>query len=217
MVNGQYPGPTIEANWGDIIQVTVNNQLQNNGTSFHWHGMRQLHSNDMDGVNGLTECPLAPGDSKTYTFQATEYGTTWYHSHFSLQYGDGVLGPIVINGPSSANYDVDLGPILVTDYYPLSTFGLEHFAETVVPPNATNYLLNGQNSKPDGSAGTRPTWTFQAGKKYLLRFINTSIDNHFKMQLDGHTMTVITTDFVPITPYETTSLNIGIGNLIKYV
>ena len=117
-VNGQVPGPTIECNWGDTISVTVYNDMQSNGTSLHWHGLRQLHSNSQDGTNGVTECALAPGDSKTYTFQATEYGTSWYHSHFSAQYGDGVQGPIVIHGPASANYDVDLGPITIGYYCP---------------------------------------------------------------------------------------------------
>jgi len=65
--------------------------------------MRQLGSNEMDGVNGVTECPLAPGQTKTYRFQATQYGTTWYHSHYSVQYGDGLWGTIIINGPSTAN------------------------------------------------------------------------------------------------------------------
>lgn len=212
VVNGQYPGPAIIADWGDTIQVTVNNELQDNGTSFHWHGLRQLHSNDMDGVNGITECPLAPGASKTYSFQATEYGTSWYHSHFSLQYGDGVVGPIIINGPAAANYDEDLGTIMVSDFYEGKGAVQLEFEELVKgPPNATNYLLNGQNMTPDGSSGTRPEWIFEAGKKYLMRFVNPSIDNHFKLQLDGHTMQVITTDFVPIVPYSTTTLNIGIG------
>lgn len=40
-----------------------------------------------------------------------------YHSHFSSQYGNGVLGPIVINGPASANYDIDLGPLMISDWY----------------------------------------------------------------------------------------------------
>jgi hypothetical protein len=112
-VNGQIPGPTIEANWGDMIQVTVYNDMQNNGTSMHWHGVRQLNTADQDGTNGVSECALAPGDSKTYFFQATEYGTSWYHSHFSAQYGDGVQGPIIIHGPASANYDEDLGTIMI--------------------------------------------------------------------------------------------------------
>jgi hypothetical protein len=42
-INGQYPGPAINANWGDYISITVKNQLPNNGTSIHWHGLRQWH------------------------------------------------------------------------------------------------------------------------------------------------------------------------------
>ena len=68
--------------------------MQDNGTSMHWHGIRQLHTNAMDGTNGLTECPIAPGQSSTYTFQATQFGTSWYHSHHLSQYGDGLLGPM---------------------------------------------------------------------------------------------------------------------------
>lgn len=66
-----------------------------NGTSIHWHGIRQLNSMHMDGVNGVTQCPLAPGDSFTYSFKALQYGTSWYHSHYSVQYADGLVGPLV--------------------------------------------------------------------------------------------------------------------------
>ena len=123
--NGQYPGPTIEADWGDTLSITVKNSLQYNGTSIHWHGLRQLDTNQMDGTNGLTECPIAPGQSKTYTFKATQHGSSWYHSHYSVQYGDGLVGGIVINGPATANYDVDLGPFSMTDWFhtPLFTVG----------------------------------------------------------------------------------------------
>ena len=81
----------------------------------HWHGIRQFQTNDQDGVNSLTECPLPPGQTRTYEWQATTYGTTWYHSHFSAQYGDGVLGPIVINGPSTAGYDYDMGATTISE------------------------------------------------------------------------------------------------------
>jgi hypothetical protein len=54
----------------------VTNHLEVNGTGIHWHGLRQLGSNEMDGVNGLTECPIAPGQTKLYRFKATQYGTT---------------------------------------------------------------------------------------------------------------------------------------------
>lgn len=59
LFNEQYPGPTITANWGDTISVTVINDMQHNGTSVHWHGMRQLNTNGMDGTNGMNPIILA--------------------------------------------------------------------------------------------------------------------------------------------------------------
>ena len=50
---------------------------------------------NMDGVNGLTQCPVAPGDTFNYTWRATQYGSSWYHSHYSVQYADGAAGPMV--------------------------------------------------------------------------------------------------------------------------
>jgi FtsP/CotA-like multicopper oxidase with cupredoxin domain len=77
-VNGQMPGPLIEANWGDTVVVKVNNKLQNNGTSIHFHGIRQLDNSEYDGVPSITQCPIAPGDSLVYKWRATNYGTSWY-------------------------------------------------------------------------------------------------------------------------------------------
>lgn len=77
LINGVYPGPTIFANWGDKVVVNVHNDLTENGTSIHWHGLRQLNSNEMDGTNGLTECPIVPGNSRTYEWIAAQYGTSW--------------------------------------------------------------------------------------------------------------------------------------------
>ena len=85
LINNTYPGPWIEACWGDDIEVTVTNFLPCNGTTVHWHGLRQLDNAENDGVNAVTQCPIAPGDSYTYKFKALQYGTSWYHSHYSLQ------------------------------------------------------------------------------------------------------------------------------------
>ena len=109
------PGPLIECNWGDEVVIDVTNELPDNGTAIHWHGIRQLGTNPNDGVPGVTECALAPGQTRTYKFQATQYGSSWYHSHYLTQYGDGVRGPIIIHGPATANYDVDMGTVMVDD------------------------------------------------------------------------------------------------------
>lgn len=221
LFNGQYPGPTIEANWGDTISVTVNNKLKNNGTSIHWHGIRQLNTVSQDGVNGVTECPLAPGDTKTYTFQATQFGTSWYHSHYSVQYGDGLVGAIKINGPASANYDVDLGPFPVTDWYYDTAFQIERIANANAqqgagPPPADNVLVNGTGKNAAG-AGSYQTTTVTKGKKYLLRLINTAVDSQIRVSLDNHNLTIITGDFVPVQPISRQWVLLGIGQRYEVI
>ena len=96
--NGSFPGPWLQACWqvhlciipteslanlksisrGDKLNITVVNNLKYNGTSVHWHGIRQLLSNPSDGVNGVTQCAIAPGKSFSYVWNATQYGSTWY-------------------------------------------------------------------------------------------------------------------------------------------
>jgi FtsP/CotA-like multicopper oxidase with cupredoxin domain len=73
--NGTVPGPAIIADWGDNLVIHVTNNLQHNGTSIHWHGLRQLGSSEYDGVPGATQCPIAPGGGMTYRFRATQYGS----------------------------------------------------------------------------------------------------------------------------------------------
>jgi Multicopper oxidase len=147
--NQSYPGPWIQACWGDTIEVEVTNYLKYNGTTIHWHGIRQNRTMEMDGVNGVTQCPIAPEDSFTYRFKATQYGTSWYHSHYSLQYGDGLLGPMTIYGPSSSQYDEALDPFLMTDWNHRSAFQ-DFYQELGVngsaPPKMTSILLNGRGT-----------------------------------------------------------------------
>ena len=99
LINGQFPGPAIEADWGDQIEVTVYNGITGpeEGTGMHWHGILQTGTPFMDGVPSVSQCALAPGKSYTYTFTADSYGASFYHSHYSAQYTDGAFGPIVIN------------------------------------------------------------------------------------------------------------------------
>jgi FtsP/CotA-like multicopper oxidase with cupredoxin domain len=115
-INGQVPGPAIEANWGDMVEVTFINKLQDNSTAIHFHGIRQDGTNDQDGVPGVTECAIAGnGGTRKYTWHASSYGTSWYHSHMFAQTADGIRGPIVIHGPATANYDLDMGTVMLDD------------------------------------------------------------------------------------------------------
>lgn len=99
LINDQFPGPTIEANWGDMISVTVTNKIMEppEGVGLHWHGILQTKTPWMDGVASVQQCPIAPGATFNYEFQADMYGSSWYHSHYSAQYADGLLGPMIIH------------------------------------------------------------------------------------------------------------------------
>ena len=130
---------------------------------------------------------------------------TWYHSHHSLQYGDGLFGPIVINGPATANYDEDVGVITLSDWGHESAFSLYHSAETTgFPPTLENGLINGTNTYND--TGSRYETVFQKDKNYPIRIANTALEAHFRLSIDNHTLTVITNDLVPIVPYQTDSV-----------
>jgi len=156
-----------------------------------------------------TECPTAPGDTITYTWRATQYGSTWYHSHFALQAWEGVLGGIIINGPATANYDNDMGHIFLNDWTHETADAMYHEAETSGPPTLDNGLINGTNTY--GTLGARFNTTVTAGESYRIRLVNGAIDTHWKFMIDEHEMTVIAMDLVPIVPYTATTLSIGMG------
>ncbi|KAI1821444.1 multicopper oxidase-domain-containing protein [Xylaria intraflava] len=216
LINNQFPGPTLTANWGDTVQVVIKNSLRLNGTSIHWHGMRQMGTNIQDGANGVTECPIPPGGTKTYTFRLTQYGTTWYHSHFSAQYGNGVFGPIVINGPASLPYDIDLGAYPIYDYY-LGTADdilVNLLRGRVPPPASDNVLFNGTNINPAGSGGSYSRITLIPGKRHRLRLINPSVEHNYQVSIVGHDMTVIATDLVPVNAVTVSNVFLGVGQRV---
>ncbi|KAI9931084.1 hypothetical protein MW887_010741 [Aspergillus wentii] len=210
-VNGSVPGPTIYADWGDNVIVHVTNHLEEvkNGTSIHWHGVWQKGSNQHDGVVSITQCPTAPGSSMTYSWRATQYGTSWYHSHIGLQAWEGVYGGIVVNGPATANYDEDKGVVILSDWSHRTVDELFLSAQLNGPPTLDNGLINGTNVYGDG--GERFTMDVSEGISYRLRLVNTAIDTHWKFMIDNHELTVIAMDFVPIVPYTAQFVDIAMG------
>ncbi|KAF3761016.1 hypothetical protein M406DRAFT_83754 [Cryphonectria parasitica EP155] len=215
-INGSIPGPTIIADWGDTVVVHVTNSMENNGTGIHFHGIRQYENSQNDGVPSITQCPIAPGSSHTYTWKATQYGSSWYHSHYYVQAWDGVFGGILINGPATANYDDDLGNLFLMDWSHNTAdqilISATYSDAAVVMPTS---LINGTNVYNDTDTGvetgSRYETTFEPGKKYRLRLVNSAASNHFRFMIDNHMMEVISADFVPIHPYNTTQLSIGAG------
>jgi len=75
--NNTFPGPVLQACWGDTMKVHVTNLNALEGHTTHWHGLRQFGTNQMDGVNGVTQCPIAQHATFTYEFNVTQYGHSW--------------------------------------------------------------------------------------------------------------------------------------------
>ncbi|KAL5725388.1 L-ascorbate oxidase [Ranunculus cassubicifolius] len=67
-LNGRTPGPTILAQQGDTIIVDLKNNLLTENIAIHWHGIRQIGSPWSDGTEGITQCPILPGDTFRYQF-----------------------------------------------------------------------------------------------------------------------------------------------------
>jgi FtsP/CotA-like multicopper oxidase with cupredoxin domain len=89
------PGPVIRVRQGERLRVVVKNGLPED-TTVHWHGVRL--PNAMDGVPGLTQAPIKPGEEFTYEFTPPDAGTFWYHPHANSlqQLGRGMAGALIV-------------------------------------------------------------------------------------------------------------------------
>lgn len=99
LMNGQFPGPVLELNAGDDVEFLVHNHLPFN-EAIHFHGIEQYKTPWSDGVPGLSQRSIKPGESFLYKWTATQYGTYWYHSHDRFHISDGLYGPILIHPTS---------------------------------------------------------------------------------------------------------------------
>jgi FtsP/CotA-like multicopper oxidase with cupredoxin domain len=94
--NGSTPGPTIEAVEGDLVRFYVTNKL-GEPTTIHWHGL--LLPFGMDGVAGLTQPSIKPGETWVYEFPLMQHGTHMYHPHADemIQMAMGMMGMFIIH------------------------------------------------------------------------------------------------------------------------
>ena len=109
--NGMVPGPTIRAELGDRVRIVLHNELAE-PTALHLHGM--LVPNAMDGVPGLNQPSIMPGESFTYEFRVRNAGSNMYHSHFNAaeQVPMGLLGAFIVPDPRDPKADVDVTMVL---------------------------------------------------------------------------------------------------------
>jgi FtsP/CotA-like multicopper oxidase with cupredoxin domain len=104
--NGQVPGPTLRVRFGDTLRVVFTNNLPQ-PTTIHWHGVRV--PNTMDGVPGVTQAPIAPGETFVYEFTPKDAGTFWFHPHLrsSEQIERGLFGVLIVDDPVPPPYSRD--------------------------------------------------------------------------------------------------------------
>ena len=103
--NGSTPGPIIEVVEGDRVRIFVTNNLKEH-TSTHWHGI--FLPNGMDGVGGLTQPQIQPGETYEYEFTLRQHGTFMYHPHADemVQMAVGMMGMFIIH-PKKSHTKVD--------------------------------------------------------------------------------------------------------------
>ncbi|MCJ1390149.1 hypothetical protein MMC18_003007 [Xylographa bjoerkii] len=95
LMNGQFPGPQLNLNYGDNVEVVVYNNLPDEAT-VHFHGIEQVGTPWSDGVPGVSQRPIQPNGTFVYRWTATQYGTYWYHGHVQGLISDGLYGAIII-------------------------------------------------------------------------------------------------------------------------
>ena len=148
-VNGQIPMPTLTFTEGDIAEIYVHNEL-NEDTSLHWHGL--FLPNKEDGVPNLTQMPIKPHTTHLYKFPIIQHGTHWYHSHTGLQEQIGMYGNFVMlkktTDPTFRNGIDDLPtvPIVLSEW-------------TDIKPENVHRMLHNANDCPAIKKGTTQSYT----------------------------------------------------------
>ncbi|RRR98633.1 multicopper oxidase family protein [Glycomyces terrestris] len=116
-VNGSSPGPVIEAEQGQLVEVRLVNESVGDGVTLHWHGVDV--PGGMDGVAGVTQNAVAVGEEFTYRFYADRAGTYWYHSHQVAheQVRGGLFGALVV-APAAEARPVEVDALAVVHLFP---------------------------------------------------------------------------------------------------
>jgi manganese oxidase len=207
--NGQIPGPEIRVNEGDKIRIIVENNLPyKKGTTIHWHGIR-LPENNADGVPGLTQQPIKPGETFSYEYTAKNAGTHFYHSHGSsskdvaMQDDMGLTGPLIvlpkditdIRHPS--NYDREY--VFMLDEWAIDEKG-ENQAVHMVSEGGEH--VHGEGTGHDYNVFTingrafpdTETLSVKEGERVLVRLINSGSKAIHPMHTHGHAFKVIAID-----------------------
>jgi hypothetical protein len=184
--NGRVHGPTIEAVEGDRVRFYVTNELRA-PTTVHWHGV--FLPNGMDGVGGLTQEVIKPGETFKYEWTFRQHGTLMYHSHHDemTQMAMGLIGMIVVHPRRpSPGYRVDRDFVLL-----LSEWAITPGTSRPNPNEMNDFNLLTINAR--AFPGTAPL-VCKKGDRVRIRFGNLSAMDHHPLHLHGHFFKVVATD-----------------------
>jgi FtsP/CotA-like multicopper oxidase with cupredoxin domain len=182
--NGQSPGPTIEVVEGDRVRIFVTNRLSES-TSIHWHGQRL--PNGMDGVSGLNQPSIKPGQTYVYEFAAQRSGTFMYHPHAdeTTQMAMGMMGFWVTHPRDPALMRVDRDYVFLLNAYDIDPGSYTPKVSTMLDFNLWTF-----NSR--AFPGTDPM-VARLGERVRIRVGNLTMTNH-PIHLHGHEFVVAGTD-----------------------
>jgi FtsP/CotA-like multicopper oxidase with cupredoxin domain len=181
--NGQSPGPTIEAVEGDRVRILVTNKLPE-PTSVHWHGV--LLPSGMDGVSGVNQPRIEPGETYAYEFTLRQHGTQMYHPHADevLQMAFGMEGFFIIH-PKKEPKPIDRDFAIF-----LHEWDVPPGAATPNPTTMTDFNLFTFNGR--AYPGTAPL-VVKKGQRVRIRLANLSMDSH-PIHLHGYHFSETGTD-----------------------
>jgi manganese oxidase len=210
--NGQSPGPTIEVVEGDLVRLFVTNRLPE-PTSIHWHGQRL--PNGMDGVSGLNQPPIKPGQTFVYEFRAQRAGTFMYHPHAdeTTQMAMGMMGFWVTHPANPDFMKVDRDYVFLLNAYDISPGSFTPKVSTMLDFNLWTF-----NSR--AYPGIDPIVAGR-GERVRIRVGNLTMTNH-PIHLHGHEFEVVGTDggWVPASarwPEVTTDIAVGQMRAIEFI
>ena len=211
--NGGTPGPTIEAIEGDRVRIYVTNRLPE-PTTVHWHGI--ILPNGMDGVAGLNQRPIDPGETFAYEFTLRHPGTYMYHPHYDemTQIALGMVGMLIVHPKRPPGPPVDRDFVLMTHEWKL-----EVGARRPDPNAMSDFNVLTFNSK--SFPATQPLLVGR-GERVRIRLGNLGPMDHHPIHLHGLNFKVTATDggFVPESaqvPDTTVLMPVGSTRVIEFV
>ena len=182
--NGSTPGPTIEAVEGDRVRLFVTNKLPER-TSVHWHGI--LLPNGMDGVSGLNQPHILPGETYVYEFTLKQHGVFMYHPHSDemVQMAMGMMGFFVIHPRTPETPKIDRHFLVM-----LNEWRIEPGTATPDPSTMTDFNIFSFNGRV--WPGTDP-WVVKKGERVRFTFGNLSMDSH-PIHVHGYSFEEVATE-----------------------